>query len=354
MKKIPPSEHPDDRDALRAEIEASRRRMDATLHALGDRLRGRHLLDELLHLLRQNQGNGTMIKIKDSITHSADRALHGVLDTVKVHPVPVALIGAGVAWLIVEKTREHRQHAHPDDEFQDYQGLPPYADDFQPEPAPGSPVGAGSIDPLYKSSSGRGGIPETGIPPESGFQEPPESELDRHLSQGAREKASAMGGRLHDLGAAARERTRRMYERSRERVGTAVREHPLQSGLVCLALGFVAGLALTPPRRLRQSLEPKARELRERAREAAHDAMEKGKAVVHRAAEAAERELAGRKDTKPGAGAQPSGGPAASPTGSAGSSGAGGSAGAGSSSSPAKDSGASGNLPPPSAAGLPK
>ncbi|MEO5961040.1 MAG: DUF3618 domain-containing protein, partial [Opitutaceae bacterium] len=96
-----------DTDSLRSDIDLTRKRMDDTMDALGDRLQPRHLMDELLGFLRGN-GNGADSRLKsvcDKVTNSANAAAHSVVETVKKNPVPALLIGAGVAWMIYESRR---------------------------------------------------------------------------------------------------------------------------------------------------------------------------------------------------------------------------------------------------------
>src|SRR3954464_15924900 len=92
-------------DAIRSDIEETRRRMDNTMDALGDRMQPRHLLDEFLGYLRgSSDGNGDdrLNKVREKVTQSANTALHSVVDTVKENPMPALLIGAGVAWMIYQ------------------------------------------------------------------------------------------------------------------------------------------------------------------------------------------------------------------------------------------------------------
>jgi len=259
-------EHPDETEVIRSEIDTTRHRMDETIDALGQRLKGRHLIDEALHLFRKQQENGNMTKLKNKISDSADAAYHSVVDTIKAHPVPVALVGAGVGWLIYERTRSTKG---TEDSSAEFSGIPPYDDDFSPESMrPGQAQRASGI------------IPET----TSDFSEG-SSAMDT-----LQQKAARVRDRLRETGAEAKEKARQIYEKSRDRVTSTVETHPLQSSLVCLAVGLVAGLLIPTPRRLGQRLKPKAREIGERMRGKAQDLMERGGHVVESATQAARDE----------------------------------------------------------------
>ena len=43
--------------------------------------------------------------MKDTISHSATNAMHGVVDTVKANPVPTLLTSVGLVWLMTGQNR---------------------------------------------------------------------------------------------------------------------------------------------------------------------------------------------------------------------------------------------------------
>src|SRR4051812_36275857 len=100
--------HENETEAIRSDINVTRRRMDDTMDALGDRLQPRHLLDEFLGFLRGNSSDGDnrLSHMREKLSRSAETAMNSVTDTVKKNPVPALLIGAGVAWMIYESTRD--------------------------------------------------------------------------------------------------------------------------------------------------------------------------------------------------------------------------------------------------------
>src|SRR3954470_21315388 len=106
-------------DAIRSDIEETRRRMDDTMDALGDRLQPRHLLDEVLGFFRGNgsDGDNKLTQMREKITQSAGTAMNAVVDTVKSNPMPALLIGAGVAWMIYESTRDKSADYRDDDDM---------------------------------------------------------------------------------------------------------------------------------------------------------------------------------------------------------------------------------------------
>jgi len=105
-------------------------------------------------------------------------------------------------------------------------------------------------------------------------------ERSMRLREAGRQRAQAM-----------RERMQSGYTATRQRVTTTVDQHPLESGLACLALGVVAGLLIPAPRAAQDLVAPTANRLRERAREASRELLERGKHVAQAAAAAAREEV---------------------------------------------------------------
>jgi hypothetical protein len=70
-------------EEIRRDIERTRSEMDETVDALDQRLSPGQMLDEAWHLLKREGG--------------------GAGDVIRDHPVPLALMGLGVAWLAIEK-----------------------------------------------------------------------------------------------------------------------------------------------------------------------------------------------------------------------------------------------------------
>lgn len=83
---------------------------------------------------------------------------------------------------------------------------------------------------------------------------------------------------------------RELYEQGRRQMTETVHSHPLSVGLGCLATGIVAGLLIPAPRRATEALRPQAQRLRDRALDAGHNLVEKGKHAADAAVEAFKEE----------------------------------------------------------------
>lgn len=107
-----------------------------------------------------------------------------------------------------------------------------------------------------------------------------------HLRERSREAVQTARSRAGEIGSQVRRRSRELVHDGRERVSSAVEHHPLESGLLLLALGLVAGLAMPAPRRLQSTIAPGVRKLRERG----EDMLERGRQVARTAVDAARQE----------------------------------------------------------------
>lgn len=84
---------------IKEDIEQTRAEMDRTVNALGEQLHPRHLLDEVLDLFR----SGSSPQANRRTIQNASTA---VLRKIREHPVPTMLVGAGIAWMLLESEEE--------------------------------------------------------------------------------------------------------------------------------------------------------------------------------------------------------------------------------------------------------
>lgn len=267
-------------ETLRSEIDVTRQRMDDTMDALGNRLQGRHLIDEALGFFRRRDASGNATT--DKVKQSADAAFHSVVDTIKSNPLPTLAIGASIGWLIYSSRRQ-KHGSYSDAEFDtEY--------DYNQQFASSGEV---SYDPSvhydrpleYPSGGKMEGMKQKASEKLQGAKE----KLSQ-VGEQARGKMQAARQRAGEMGARARERTREAYSRSRDRVVTTADERPFEVGLGCLALGLVAGLLLPTPEKVNRMAGGRMDRLRDRTRDAGREMMEKGKRVAQAASEAVQNE----------------------------------------------------------------
>lgn len=104
---------------IEQDIERTRSEMDETLEQFRERMKPRHLVDEAIGMFQSyvssgnGNGNGESSGVGQHLAHGAKDAAthvsHALFDTVKRHPLPSLLIGAGAAWLVYEATSQNRE-----------------------------------------------------------------------------------------------------------------------------------------------------------------------------------------------------------------------------------------------------
>jgi hypothetical protein len=152
---------------IQAEIERTRREMDGTLNAIEHRLTPGQLYDQGMHYLRNSGGT-------EFVTNLGNQA--------KRNPMPVALVGIGLAWLMATQ----------------------------------------------KADSGT--EPELGL---------------KQKAQETRARMSQTASAIGDRAAGMRDSAREQMERARSGLDTMMREQPLALGALGLAIGALAA-ALAP------------------------------------------------------------------------------------------------------------
>lgn len=244
-------------EALRSDIEMTRRRMDDTMNALGERLHGRHLLDEIIGFFRgseNDRGSGT--HVREKIGESAGSAANAVINTVKKNPVPIFLLTAGAAWLTYSAIKQKRDEFVEEPEIADDDPYDPASHVDRPLEYPGETTG-------------------------SKFQQ---------MKDTVAAKTAAAQEQLREKWSDVSDKSREIYGQTRDRVVDTIEQHPIQVGLGCLVVGALIGLALPTPDPVHRLAGSTVDRLKQRTRDAGRDVVEKGKRVAQAASSAAKRE----------------------------------------------------------------
>lgn len=299
-----------DPEAIRTDIHQTRERMSHTIEELSGRLNPEHLKAQV----RENVREATIGRAE----HMAHRAMgrvsetrNGMMDTLRDNPLPAALVGIGLGWLLWNGRRQH------DDRFAGEAAYPPrdrypqtgyrYGGTGYGETGYGAP-GYGRAD--FGSWTGREAAGAYGGPR---YTEDDPGMVDRarsrasELGEVAREKAgdltdtardtvSGLADRTRDAAGDAAERARSAAEalahqtryrthRLEDRFQDALYESPLVVGAAAVALGLAAGMSAPATRREVELMGATRDQLFDRAKEAASEAGEKVQAVAGRVAE---------------------------------------------------------------------
>ena len=284
-------------EQIRHDIERTRADLDQTVDTLERRLHPRHLIDDVLDIFRGNSASGSA---GDQVRSAGSK----VVDKLKQHPMPAALIGAGIAWLMFEDDGRVSRSDYERGKWD----VPPYS---------GSYVDARTGEPYDPSSYGAGGSGDRVAGAGTAAQAPEASgpgmiEKARGMASSTGDKLSGAAGSARDTASdwadsarqvasdarhtardyssAASDQMRRGYESSRHYVERGIEEYPLAMGAAAMAVGVLAGLCLPRTRTEDRLMGEQADAVKERAREMGEQALESGKEVARAGADAAASE----------------------------------------------------------------
>lgn len=292
-------------EELEREIEARRARIENRVDELAARLSPGQMLDEALRYTRNGPGAEFTRNLKRSVVEN---------------PLPVALVGAGLAWLAVQPALPHREHR---DDYENYEGMDGFDDD---DDYPLATIQGRSLQRVgiielegqrhseFIDDSGRkfrcptdetghrgghftdeagrmfrGFIDETGhrvsdFRDEAGNRMHQAAGWASHSWRKAGERASAMGHRMRDgagwMGAQAQKtgsNLRRQGGNAVSAIDDFVHEQPLVSGLIAFALGALIGGAAPHTRQEDRYFGEAADSLRGKAAREAENLYERGK-----------------------------------------------------------------------------
>ncbi len=213
----------------------------------------------------------------------------GFSDMMRENPLPVALLGLGIGWLMINGMRGGmRQEERGPARSLGY-GAPPTAGYGAAAPeyesteyaGYGAGVGAGE----YGAEAGRGRFDE--MRERAGHFTRDARERATHYGQRARERAQEVAAstrqRMSSLGQGMRHGAGNVAERSAQ----TFREHPLMLGSMALLVGAAIGASLPRTRGENRLMGHTREEVVGRARDVSADALERAKRVATRTVEAA-------------------------------------------------------------------
>jgi ElaB/YqjD/DUF883 family membrane-anchored ribosome-binding protein len=239
--------------ATRAEIERTRADMSETVDAIQERLSPENLKEQAKD------------RVKEATVGRAQEAGSGIVETIRANPLPAALTGIGLGWLLVSARRSasgqtrSRGRAYPYDYPPRYDGRATTTSDGTSVPSPGEALGR-ARDRVDESAT---------------------QAQDR-----ASEAASQAQERVSNLTHQARYQARRAsggFERM-------VRENPLAMGALAVGAGAALGLAIPQSTQEHEVMGEARDTFVEKAQEKAQDAQQRVGRVAQEAQSAAKEE----------------------------------------------------------------
>jgi gas vesicle protein len=317
----------DDIPALKENIRRTRAEMSATIDELQERLSPEVLKAQLKDTVRERVEDAkhsvreATIGRAENMARKAGETVtdvrHGVIDTIRDNPIPAAMVGIGLGWLLMNGRSSERTRTIAYDDTRARGGYWPQvsgqygtAEYYGTEA--GRPSYTGGQSGAYRSE-GTYMRTETGgqMYGEGQRSESHESAIHRvtekvgDVGGEIREKVSDVAGRVqHSAGqladqaqytvgtlsdqaqhaaASLAEEARRRALRIETRVGRTFDDNPIGLGAAAVAMGLAIGMALPRTRREDELLGPTRDQLLERA----EDVMDEGKSRLRDVAETA-------------------------------------------------------------------
>jgi Protein of unknown function (DUF3618) len=281
-------------DEVQREVRQSRAEVEEALDAIQERLSPGQLFDQAVGYLRGSEGNAF---------------LRNLGATVRDNPVPLVLMGTGLAWLMLSGPRPKMPYYDRDDLLDDYaygpgdyHGYDPGADDaaeYDDVSAEG-PLGTEPVTSAEESAE----APHSGV---QGLAEDASetarewSERARTAARGARAGARRFGAGARDRLSETREQLRHGAHRAGARAGyygrrvrrgffETLHEQPLVMGALGLAVGAAIGAALPATQTEDEWMGETRDRLKDRATDAGAEQLEKARATAAAAYDAARDE----------------------------------------------------------------
>lgn len=218
-------------ERLVEDIEETRNDMTGTVEEIGDRLDPKHIVADARETVR----NATIGKVEDMANTAGEIASEagdtvreagtGVIDMVTRNPIPAAMIGIGVGWLVMNKRNEPS--------WRRYEG-----------------ANAGTTDPLQQARR----------------------RVDS-MTTDVGHKVDDMTARAGQLADEVPQQVRSTAHEVGDTVALAYRANPLAIGAIAVAVGAAAGLALPSTGFERRTLAEPARKAFSAAEDVATDAL---------------------------------------------------------------------------------
>lgn len=265
-------------EQLRHEIRDTRERMSDTLDALSVRLNPHRIKEQVKNNIRE----ATVGRVEHMARHASERVSEtraGIMDTIRDNPIPAAMIGVGLGWMIFNGRRSHEQlHNMWSDQRGFIGDLSATTPRLQQDDAAGG-IGA-SVSP----------IEEPGITDRLRSKASDVTETAGDVIDSTRERISDAGTRVQDVASNVADATRYQARRLEDRISGTMRENPLAIGAAAVAIGLVAGLAIPESRRENELMGQARDRLMSQARDRAEDLKERVQNVAERVVDDAKTE----------------------------------------------------------------
>ena len=238
------------------EVEATRGQIDQTVEALKQKMQPKELFDEASHY----------------VGAASNRTLTMMMERAKQNPIPLALMGLGLAWMLVGRRRAARPHA-----YEAYDAYDAYDGVGQPSRGGSRLRGRveGAVDAAKDAFEGaKDRISDAVDHAKDGL-----ADVRTHAAEGA----EVAKGRAHALAQSAQDRAGQLSRQAQARYREVLDAEPLVIGAIGLAVGAAMGAALPATSLERRSIGPTGDKVLGRGKDMARQSLGEVKHAAQRA-----------------------------------------------------------------------
>ncbi len=241
----------DEVEATRVEIERTRAGMSETIDAIQERLSPENLKEQAKD------------RVKEATVGRAREARSSIVDTVRANPLPAALTGIGLGWLLVNARRQSSEQLRYRDRAYAYPPVGDYSSRYEDEGADGSSAAQAAERASDKlgETTGR-----------------------------AQDKAGELASRTHDGASQLSDQAQYQVRRASDGFQRVLQENPLTVGALAVGVGAAIGLAIPETSKEHEVMGQARDNLVESAQETVQETQQKVQQVAEEARSAAKDE----------------------------------------------------------------
>lgn len=281
----------DDIEATRAQIEQTRSEMSTTINAIQEKLSPANLAEQAKDTVRdatigkaQNFMNDATDTAREAVSNAGDTALSAVnnagdtarsagtslIGTIRQNPIPAALAGLGLGWLIM---KSRQSSGSSQNTF--YSSNSGY--DYRYNPGSSS-----------NSGSSNGGLSQV----QNTVGDAASRVQDRagQMTDQVQDKAGQLAGQVSSTASDLGEQAQGAAQQVSGTFSQTLQENPLVLAAGVFAAGLAAGMAIPETERENQLMGSARETLGQKAQQAVQDTAQKVQTVAHEAAGAAKQE----------------------------------------------------------------
>jgi hypothetical protein len=209
---------------LQAEIADTREEMSETIEAIQERLRPGNVMANATETVKEKARE----RVRGLTNHAGERA-NGMMQEVKHNAVPALMIGAGVAWMLMDRSR-HQSHRRWETRQRSW--------------SPTMPVGRrgyGEYGTGYATNYVEAG---TGFDLDENEAEYSDIDYSRDYTSQARGMRSSVSDRTSQAMSGAKDRWQRTTRNTTNGLQRLMRDNPLLVGAAAVLVGAAVGAAL--------------------------------------------------------------------------------------------------------------